>query len=145
MSKKLTDCLDKWDIHLNQVLAAIKFNITESTEFSPFYLLYNHDLVLPINNILKPIRRCLREEPHKLGLEQQHNSFVLVHQHLKQTKRRQARYADNNSQYKEFQVGDPTSFKDKGCLCIYVSMILSILNSSSAKVSYKESDTLIIG
>ena len=34
------------------------------------------------------------EEPHKLGLEQQHKSFVLVHRHLKRAKKRQAKYAD---------------------------------------------------
>ena len=83
-------------IYLNQVLAAIRFNITESTKFSPFYLLYNCDPVLPIDNILKPRRRQLGEEPHKIGLEQQHRSFEMVHQHLKKAKRRWARYADKN-------------------------------------------------
>ena len=70
-------------------------------------MVYNHDLVFPIDNILKPRRRYLGGEPHKIGLEQQQKSFVMVHQHLKKAKRRQARYADKNSQYIEFQVGDP--------------------------------------
>ena len=52
MSKKVSESLDTWDIYLNQVVAAIRFNINESTKFSPFYLLYNHDPVLPIDNIL---------------------------------------------------------------------------------------------
>ena len=50
----------------------------------------------------------LREEPHKIGLEQQHKSFVMVHQHLKK-----AKYADENSQYTEVQVGDPVYLKQQ--------------------------------
>ena len=78
---KISDSLDTWDIYLNQVLAAIRFKISESTMFSPFYLLYNHDPVLPIDIILKPRRRYSGQEPHKIGLEQQEKSFVMV-QHL---------------------------------------------------------------
>ena len=36
MSKKVSDYLDTWDIYLNQVLAAIRFNVIEPTKFSPF-------------------------------------------------------------------------------------------------------------
>ena len=82
----LSDSLDTWD--LNQVLAGIRFNINESTKFSPFYLLYKCNQVLPVDNILKPRIRYLGEEPHKIGLEQQHKSFIMVHKHLKNTKRR---------------------------------------------------------
>ena len=53
------------------------------------------------------------EEPHKLGLEQQHNSFVLVHRHLERAKKRQAKYADRNSKYTDFQVGDPVYVKQQ--------------------------------
>ena len=42
----------------------------ESTKFSPFYLLYNHDPLLLIDSILKPRHRYHREEPHKIGLQQ---------------------------------------------------------------------------
>ena len=111
VSEKVSDSLDTRDIYLNQVLVAIRFNINKSAKFSPLYLLYNHDPVLPIENILKLWRRYVGEEPHKIGLEQQHSSFVIVHQHLKKAKRRQARYADNNSQCTEFQAGDPVYLK----------------------------------
>ena len=57
LSKKLKDDVKTWDIYLNQTLAAIRFNINESTNFSPFYLLYNRDVVLPLDNILKPRRK----------------------------------------------------------------------------------------
>ena len=35
LAKRLQDGLDTWDLHLNQVLAAIRFSISEATEYSP--------------------------------------------------------------------------------------------------------------
>ena len=51
----------------------------------------------------------------------------MVYQHLKKAKRRQARYADNNSQYTEFQRGDPVGLKQQ-----------------STKVSYKVGGIFVI-
>jgi len=101
-----------WDICLNQCLAAIRFNISDSTKFSPFYLLYNRDVVLPIDNLLKPRRKYLGEQAHMIQLELQHKSFVLVHKRLRSAKKRQARYADIRSKLVEFKVGDPVYLKN---------------------------------
>ena len=91
MSKRLDKNYETWDLHLKQVLAAIRFNVNEYTKFSPDYLLYNRRPVPPLDIILKPHSCYLGEEPHKIGLQQQHKSFILVHKHLKKSKKRQAR------------------------------------------------------
>lgn len=57
LSKKVADNQQAWDLYLNQDLVAIRFNVSESSKLSPFYLLYNKDVVLPIDNILKPRRK----------------------------------------------------------------------------------------
>ena len=111
MSKRVSENIQTWDIYLNQVLGAIRFNTNESTKFLPFYLLYNCNSILPIDNILKPRYRYHGEEPHKIGLQEQHKSFVLVHKHLKKDEKRQAKYANQNSKYTEFQIGDPVYLK----------------------------------
>ena len=90
LSKKLQDNLSTWDLYLNQTLAAIRFNISESSKFSLFYLLYNRDVVLPIDTILKPRRKYMGEDMHNISIEQQHKSFVLVHKHLERAKKRRA-------------------------------------------------------
>ena len=41
LSKRLDENYEIWDLHLNQVLAAIRFHMNESTKFSPYYLVYN--------------------------------------------------------------------------------------------------------
>ena len=112
LSKKIAENANIWDMFLNQTLAAIRFNISESSKFSPFFLLYNRDVVLPIDNLLKPRRKYHGEAMHKIALEQQHKSFMLVHKHLKQAKRRQAKYADKNSKDVQFEVGDAVYLKN---------------------------------
>ena len=90
MSKRVKEIVETWDIYHNQVLVAIRYNTNDSTKFSPFYVLYNHDPILPIDNISKPRHRYYGEEPHRIGLQQQHKSFVLVHMYLKKAKKRHA-------------------------------------------------------
>ena len=112
LAKKLEDNLTTWDIHLNQTLAAIRFNINESSSFSPFYLLYNHDPILPIDNILRPRRKYMGDEPHQVALEEQHKAFVRVHRIMKRSKQRQAKYANRNAVDIEFKIGDPVYYKN---------------------------------
>ena len=113
MSKRLDENYETWDLHLNQILAAIRFNVNESIKFHPTPVIYSRGPVLPLDNILKPCRCYLGEEPHKIGVQQQQKSFILVHNHLKKAKKRQAKYADRNAKYTEFQVGDPVYVKKR--------------------------------
>ena len=73
--------------------------------------MYNRDVVLPIDNILKPRRKYVGKEQHKIALQQQHKLFTLVHNHMERAKKRQAKYADRGSKPVDFQVGDPVYYK----------------------------------
>lgn len=84
----MKDNVQTWDLYLNQTLAAIRFNVSESSKFSPYFLIYNRDPVLPIDNILKPRRKYYGDQEHQIALEQQHKSFVLVHKYLKKAKKK---------------------------------------------------------
>lgn len=66
LSKLMKDDTKTGDLYLNQALAAIRLNISESSKFSPFYLLYNRDAVLPVDNVMKPHRKYVGEDMHKL-------------------------------------------------------------------------------
>ena len=112
LAKRIADNQQTWDLFLNQALAAIRFNVNESSKFSPFFLLYNRDVVLPVDNILKPRRRYVGEEMHQIALQEQHKSFVAVRNHLRKAKKRQAKYADRGTKTIEFKVGDPVYYKN---------------------------------
>ena len=112
LAKKVADNQQTWDLFLNQALAAIRFNVSESSKFSPFFLLYNRDVVLPIDNKLQPRRKYVGEEYHQTALQEQHKSFVTVRNHLRKAKKRQARYADKGTKDIQFEVGDPVYYRN---------------------------------
>ena len=110
MAKKVAGDPQTKDLNLNQALAAIRFNVSESSKFSPFFLLYNRDVVLPIGNIMKPRRKYLSEEYYQIALQEQHKAFVSIRNHLKKAKKRQAKYADRGTKMIDFEVGDPVFY-----------------------------------
>lgn len=112
LSKRVNENQQTWDLYLNQALAAIRFNVSESSKFSPFFLLYNRDVVLPVDNLFKLRRKYQGEELHQIGLQEQHKAFIHVRRHLKKAKKRQAKYHDRNAKTVEFKVGDPVFYKN---------------------------------
>lgn len=112
ISKLLQDNLSTWDLHLNQVLGAIRMSISESSKFSPFYLLYKQDPILPLDNILRPRRRYMGEDPHQMALEQQHKAYTMAHRNMVKARKRQAKYANRNTKRVEFRLGDPVYLKN---------------------------------
>ena len=83
MSKKMENDLTTWDMHLNQTLSAIRVSVAETTQHSPFFLMHNHDPVMPVDNILRPRRKYLGEEHHRVALENQHKTFTQVYRRIK--------------------------------------------------------------
>ena len=70
LSKMVADTQQSFDLRLCQSLAAIRFNVCESSKFSPYYLLYTKDVVLPVDNILQPRRKYLGEDFHQIALQE---------------------------------------------------------------------------
>ena len=118
LCKLMTDKKCKtWDLHLPQVLGAMRFNYNDSTGQSPFSILYGRDAVLPIDNLLQPRRKYYGEEAHQILLEVQHEAFVRVHRRMKKQKERQAKYADRSAREIEFRVGDPVFVRNHKKTC----------------------------
>lgn len=67
---------------------------------------------MPLDTILKPRTKCLGENMHQVALEQQHKSFLLVHNHLKHAKKRHSKYADRGATNISFSVGYLVYFKN---------------------------------
>ena len=68
--------------------------------------MYNHDPILPVTNILKCRQRYAGDDACNLALDKQHETFMLVHNYLRQAKRRKARYANENAKDVKLEVGD---------------------------------------
>ena len=113
LAKKTQESQNTWDLFLNQTLAAFRFNISESSKYSPFFLLYNRDVVLPVDNLLKPRRKYVGEEMHLIALQEQHKFFVKVKNYMKKAKQRQAKCTDQNAKSIDFEIGDSVYYKSE--------------------------------
>lgn len=113
LAKRVAQTPNQWDVYLNQALAAIRFNVNSSTKRSPFYLMYNRDVNLPLDNILKPRRRYHGDEMHEVALEHQHKNFLEVYKNMKTAKRNQTERANRKAKPICFQIGDPVFYKNR--------------------------------
>ena len=66
-----------WDLFLTQVLAAVRFSMNETTKFSLYYLVYGRDVVLPLDNLLRPRRKYLGEDHHRIVEPIDPASFII--------------------------------------------------------------------
>lgn len=106
LSKRVQENPTTWDVYLNQALAAIRFTVSETSKFSPYFLVFNRDVVLPVDNILRPRRKYLGDKHHQIAMELQHWSFLQLHKNLAKAKKIQAKYEDKGAKPVEFQIGD---------------------------------------
>lgn len=112
LSKKTSRHLEMWDQYIPGVLQAYRIGINESTSFSPYFLMYTRDPVLPLDNILRPRRKYLGDDYHKVALERQHEAFMRVRRNLRKAKTRQKKYHDRNAKEIEYEIGDPVFYRN---------------------------------
>ena len=111
MSKKVEEDVSMWDVYLNQCLSAIRVNVSETTGYSPYFLLYNRDPVLPLDTILKPRQKYAGEDLHRVILQKQHQTFTRVYRRIKRAQRRNIRYANKKAEQINFKEGDAVYVK----------------------------------
>ena len=97
----------EWDIHLNQALAAVRFSINETSRFSPYFMIYGRDVVLPVDNLLRPRRKYMGEEHHRIILENQHKIFTQARRRIKQAQKKRNERVNRERRDVRLAVGDP--------------------------------------
>ena len=112
IAKQLDENVDTWDLHLGSVLLAINTHVSMTTGMSPFFLLYNREPLLPLDNLLKPRRKYEGEEYYKIALEQQHKAFIELIRNTKKSRFNQNERANKNRKPNEFKVGDHVYYKN---------------------------------
>ena len=79
---------------------------------SPFFLLFNREVVVPIDNLLKPRHKYQGEEPHKIALEQQHKAFLLVHQNRRKAMKKRNQNINSKAKDVTLKIGDPVYYRN---------------------------------
>lgn len=66
------DNTENWEMYLTQALAALRFSANETSSISLYHSLFVRDVVLLMDNLLKPRRKYMLADHHQLLIEMQH-------------------------------------------------------------------------
>lgn len=108
---KLAEDLENWDLYLNQTLDAARFSMNETTRFSPFYALFGRDVVLSVDNLLKPRRKYMGEDHHRLIIEHQHKTFVRARGRMRRAQKKRNERINKDRTQVSLDVGDPVYYR----------------------------------
>ena len=116
MSDALAKLVDRsqrdWDSKIPAILSAYRTAKNESTKFSPFYVIYGRDPVLPVDTLLAPKYRYQGEEYVPTMLENMHSAHHQVRHNLEQSHERNKVYYDRKAKPVNLKVGDMVYFRN---------------------------------
>ena len=112
LSKQCAEEPNIWDAYLPFAMASIRCNVNESTKFTPFFLLYGSDPIIPLDNLLQPKPKYKGEEMHKIRLENMHKAFYKMYANVRKAQNRSIKYHDRKAKNTQFQIGDHVYYKN---------------------------------
>lgn len=112
LGKRVFSDQSAWDQVLHSCLAAYRVSKNETTKYTPYFLLYGRDPVLPIDTLLQPRYRYHGDEYVPQMFENLHNAFKHVTQNIQQSQEHNKALVDRSAQPSSFQVGDPVYYFD---------------------------------
>ena len=111
LSKLVRDNEENWDLFLTQALAAVRFCENETSKFSPYYMIFGRDVVLPVDNLLKPRRKYMGEDHHKLIIERQHKTSAQARRRIARAQKRRNERINKEREEVSLGLGDPVYYK----------------------------------
>ena len=76
-----------WNLFLTQAWGTIRFSLNEVIRFSPYFWLFGRDIILPIDNLLKPSRKYVGEHFHRMILQHEHKIVMQAKQRIKRAQK----------------------------------------------------------
>ncbi|MES9880251.1 MAG: RNase H-like domain-containing protein [Sedimenticola sp.] len=108
LSKYVNESQDDWDIHIPHVMLAYRSSQNESTKYSPAFLMFGHELRIPVDIMFgSPPRpeEGERENPTRVKQNLQ-DAYKLVRENLQMAHQRQKDRYDQKMSGKSYEVGD---------------------------------------
>ena len=111
-------CFEKgiqdWDKYVNFVLSAIRTSPGASTKFSPHFLVYKQDPILPIETILRPRTKYLGQEEHRIDLQRLHIAYSIVRSNIKKSQDKTLSRENEDAKNVDFHIKDPVYIFNAG-------------------------------
>jgi hypothetical protein len=94
------------------MLMAYRVITNETTEKSPFLVMYRRDPVLPIDTLLQPKLKYMGDDYVPTTLQRLHHVFLDAKQNIRATQDTNQRLANKNSKQETFSPGDAVHYYD---------------------------------
>ena len=113
--RTMVSCLSKiedkcdWDLYLPSFCAAYNTSVSSSSKYSPFYLVFHRDPLMPLDTIIRPREIYYGDDFLPQALERMHVAQYWVKRRLEDQASRNKAYLDDkrHAQHVEFKPGDP--------------------------------------
>lgn len=112
LAKQIQNDSESWDVHLNQTLAAIRATVSSTTKHSPYYLMFNRDILLPIDKLCGLRNKYYGDDYSKIALQKQHEAFVNVRRRIKLAKRKRIQRHNDSIKPEEFKINDAVYYRN---------------------------------
>lgn len=110
--KIIKDNPTAWDNCLGPALGGLRFNVSGSRQFSPYYLLFGRDPILPIDTLMGKRLPYYGDSFHKEILQRNHKIYCEAFTNLCKSRDRRNKYANKGTVQTEFKVNDPVYYKN---------------------------------
>ena len=101
-----------WDQLLQPCLGAYRMAKNESTKYSPFFVMYGRDPVMPVDTFMQPRHRYYGDDYVPMMFEQLHNSYSQVIQNLQESRERNKEIVARQATPSDFKPGDLVFYFD---------------------------------
>ena len=102
-----------WDSYIPSMLMTYRTSVQESTQFTPFLMIYGRDPVLPIDTLLQPKLRYLGDAYVPTMLQRLHEVHLDAKEHLKHSRERNKERLDEKAVVKQFSPGDAVFYYNR--------------------------------
>ena len=102
-----------WDQYIPGMLMAYRTSVNDTTQFSPFFLVYGRDPVLPMDTLLNPQLRYMGEDYVPCMLQRLHMAYNEVKCNMQEARDRNKRRLNERATTNAFQAGDAVFYYDQ--------------------------------
>ena len=102
-----------WDECIAAALMAYRTSVNDTTRFTPFFLVYGRDPILPLDTLLRPKFKYMGEDYIPTMLQRLHIAYTHSKENTLEARERNKAYIARNAASQEYNVGDAVYYRDK--------------------------------